>query len=328
MMFPREIGLRRSLCRSKADFSRYVKRLNGKSNLYTSLYSFDGVDPKRSWKVDYSSAIIDKAWWDFDADDSNWGQMLEDVETLLGRLEGDVRLVFTGRVYHVYQMFSPPVRGGPWPANLQRYQHSLAKGLGTLDGVGFPERLCRVPWTYNITRKSWCVPVDKVTTRKQASIEDGVRGKCPFLGVSLCSEGFDIRKWVKHHPRPKMPSVAISAPISTVIDDSICLPPCLDRSVRVENPNHKVRVALAQFLAEELRFHKSPKSLTDNEKNDIVDSIVNFISSLGWRDYNETTSRKHTASCISYGQSPSCRWYINRGMCPGKCSFYDGSVLI
>ena len=323
MMFPREIGLRRSLCLSKVDFTKYVKRLNGRSNLYTSLYSFKAFDPNKSWKVDYTTAVIDKAWWDFDADDSTWDQMVSDVETLLGRLDGDVRLVFTGRGYHVYQMFSVPVLGGPWAGHLQRYQYSLARGLETLDGVGFPERLCRIPWTYNMTRKSWCVPVEGVNKRKDAELEDGVREKCPFLGVSLRSEGFDLRRWVNDHPTPKMPSIAISMPVSSVIDDSICLPPCLDRGVRVDNPNHKVRVALAQFLAEELRLHADPKSLTPDDKRKIVDTIVGFMSSLGWRDYNEATSRKHTTSCVSYGQSPSCKWYINRGMCPGRCSFAD-----
>ena len=323
MKFPREIGLRRSICRTKNNFISYIKRLNGKSNLYTSLYSFEGTDSKRSWKVDYSTAVIDKAWWDFDADDRTWDTMVSDVKELLSRLEGDVRLVFTGRGYHVYQMFKVPVKGAIWASNLQRYQHSMAHGLTTLDGVGFPERLCRVPWTYNVTRKSWCVPVSEVNNRKSAKRSDGSMKVCPFLGDSLRSDAFDVRTWVDHNPQPEKPSIAISGPVSGIIDDSISLPPCLERGISVDNPNHKVRVALAQFLAEELRFHADPDTLDNKQKKRIVDTITDFISTLGWRDYNEATTRKHTNTCVSYGQSPSCRWYINRGMCPGRCSFAD-----
>ena len=325
MKFPREMGLRRSICHSKNDFFSYIEQLNGKSNLYTSLYSFESTDRLRSWKVDYNTAVIDKAWWDFDADESNWDNMVADVQELLNRLEGDVRLVFTGRGYHVYQMFKVPVRGGVWASNLQRYQHAKARGLSTLDGVGFPERLCRIPWTYNITRKSWCVPVDSVTNRTSASRSDGVKQQCPFSGDSVRFDAFDVRTWVNDHPEPKKPSVAISAPISGVVDESICLPPCLERGISVDNPNHKVRVALAQFLAEELRFHADPKTLDPKQKKGIVDTITNFISTLGWRDFDERTTRKHTNTCVSYGQSPSCRWYINRGMCPGRCSFADNT---
>lgn len=74
LSFPREIGLRRNTCMSKNDFNTYIAKLNGKASCYTSLYSFERVDPTYSWKMDADSAIIDRAWWDFD--------MLEGVPSL------------------------------------------------------------------------------------------------------------------------------------------------------------------------------------------------------------------------------------------------------
>ena len=67
--FPREIGLKRRVCKSQDQFMEYVRRLIGKSSVYTSLYSFTKADSNKPWRMDYTSATIDKAWWDFDSGD-------------------------------------------------------------------------------------------------------------------------------------------------------------------------------------------------------------------------------------------------------------------
>ena len=66
MQFPREIGLKRSQCSSRSEFDKYVNRLNGKSNIYTSLYRFKRPHPTMAWKYDPESVVMDRAWWDFD----------------------------------------------------------------------------------------------------------------------------------------------------------------------------------------------------------------------------------------------------------------------
>ena len=158
--FPREIGKRRRVCRSKKHFLEYVNTFEGKTNLYTSLYHFTHFDVERPWRPDYSSAILDKAWWDFDAKHDNEEEVRLDVAELLRRINGPCFLVFTGRGYHVYEPFVRPVIGREWAGHIERYQRMRARGLKTLDGVGFPERLTRVPGTYNVTRGSRAVCVD------------------------------------------------------------------------------------------------------------------------------------------------------------------------
>ena len=58
LSFPREIGLRRSICPSLDRFSSYVDTVNGKANCYTSLFSFKERDPQRPWKPDYNSVVL------------------------------------------------------------------------------------------------------------------------------------------------------------------------------------------------------------------------------------------------------------------------------
>ena len=37
--FPRQVGLKRTFCYNMQDFVEYVRRLNGKTSIYTSLFS-------------------------------------------------------------------------------------------------------------------------------------------------------------------------------------------------------------------------------------------------------------------------------------------------
>ena len=101
LSFPREIGLRRQLCDSKNQFTNYVTKLGARTSCYTSLYHYERSDGNR---VDYSSVVYDRAWWDFDeGHNGDINAVKDDVWTLLQRLEGDVRVVATGRGFHVHQ---------------------------------------------------------------------------------------------------------------------------------------------------------------------------------------------------------------------------------
>ena len=114
MKFPRQIGLKSQICPSMPEFKSYVRKVNGRSDIYTSLYTFDNVK-------DYDSVVIDRAWWDFDMnDDYDMEQVKTDVQTLLSRLQGDVRLVATGRGFHIHQIFKREVRGRTWAFHLDR----------------------------------------------------------------------------------------------------------------------------------------------------------------------------------------------------------------
>ena len=77
LSFPREIGLRRTLCLSKEEYDNYIAKVNGKASCYTSLYSFERRDERMSWKTDVESVVMDRAWWDFDMLENG---CLEDVK--------------------------------------------------------------------------------------------------------------------------------------------------------------------------------------------------------------------------------------------------------
>jgi len=330
MFFPREIGLKRTQCANQADFNRYVRMMWDKTACYTSLYAF--ADKK--WNgyrqvFDYQSAIIDRAWWDFDGMDDP--QVKDDAATLINRLEGTVLAVATGRGFHIHQIFKEPVREDRWPTELVRYEREMADGLGTLDCIGTVDRLCRIPGTINPKRKRFCVIID---AKKFASDPHGyeIPKQPQFSMTHLDPFGnhestFSFVKWVNDNP-PETIQHEVETSLGDIVGaETIPIMPCLD-SINTSNPQNYVRVALGQHLMESLRNFADPAHMSKEEKKLCIDQAVEFIKPLGWRDFKEGITRNHLASIVEMKGTPSCKWFVGKGMCKGKCWRYDGSVAL
>jgi len=330
MLFPREIGLKRTQCTNPADFNRYVQKMWDKTACYTSLYAFGSMRWNGYKQVfDYQSAIIDRAWWDFDGMDDP--QVKTDAATLINRLEGTVLAVATGRGFHIHQIFKEPVREDRWPTELIRYEREMAKDLPTLDCIGTVDRLCRIPSTINTKRKRFCVIID---AKKFAADPHGYKiPKRPELSMTHLdpfgkhTSTFSLLKWVHNNP-PEQINIEYDTSVGDIVGaETIPIMPCLE-SIHTSNPTHHVRVALAQHLLENLKNFAHPSTLTMDQKQKCVDEAVEFIKPLGWRDFKESISRKHLASIVDMEGSQSCRWFVGKGMCKGKCWRYDGTVSL
>lgn len=317
---PRQIGLKRAFCTSSDDFVRYVRDLNGKACLYTSLYSFDVPG-------DYDSVVMDRAWWDFDMNDE-WPmeQVKLHVATLLQRLDGDVRLVATGRGFHVHQPFARPVRGRDWAGHLDRYEREMAKGLGSLDGVGYPEKMTRISGTRNVKRGRWAVTIRARDFQRNPRMRipdrpvEAYRHLDPFQGVVHRDQCFDLVKWVHANPAPQRPATGLSTDGKALgLTHGPCaLPPCLERAIHVSNPPHHVRVALVQEMRRQLAFYAPPSAMTQQENTEITDEICAFIEGLGWLDYNEGVTRRYVDGVVrKYTHAPSPLWYQKHNLCRG-----------
>jgi len=282
-------------------------------------------------RVNYDTAVMDRAWWDFDSKGDMDSVKLE-VAELCSRLKGDFRIIATGRGFHVHLLFNKGVSGRNWAYALQRFQRQKARGLNTLDGVGYPEKITRIPDTYNPKRNKWCVVIDHeaflanpIGYEIPLSPNNSLKSLCPYRGVRRPQEGFDFLSWVKKHP---LEEPAQERRIDGLIGgavDNIPIPPCLDRAIRTDNPPHEIRVALVQHLAENMRWFSDPQTISSDERLEMVGSICSFIETLGWRDYNPHKTRDGVKSCMNYKGAPSCAWFEVRGICPGSCWRDDGS---
>tara|TARA_R100001510_G_C7654852_1_gene213699 strand:+ start:2839 stop:3693 length:855 start_codon:yes stop_codon:yes gene_type:complete len=281
--------------------------------------------------MDVSSVVIDRAWWDFDiTEDTTFDDVKRDVHSLVSKLQGDVRLVATGRGFHVHQFLKKPLHGTGMSNHLDRYQRVMANGSKTLDGVANPAKLTRIPDTYNPKRKRWAVNVDVSLFMKDPMSYKIPKQPCPklkkldpFIG-SEPNGTFDLIKWVSDNP-PKVEQVTRSYDGDIGASSSVPLPPCLEQKIREENPRHFTRLFLATHLAENLRWFADPSTLTHEQLRDIEEQIISFISPLKWRDYNENISRKHIKSVVRYGNSISCSKIQANGLCVGSCWRDDGT---
>ncbi len=331
--FPREIGLRRHTVFDRNSYDKYIKTFNGKTSLYTSLYSYERVNGR---KLDVESVVMDRGWWDFDTtEEYSMEDVKADVGVLLTRLKGDIRIVATGRGFHVHELFSTPVKGLEISKHLERYQRSMAKGLKTLDGVGHPKKLTRIPDTWNPKRGRWCVnvhpdefknnPMGYKIHKKPIS---SLRRFDPFTGMKSKSE-FDIRHWIKENPIQEVEFAKVDASTISIGDAmGIPLPNCLERAIQKENPRHDIRVALAQFLSQNLRWFADKNTMSDEQMNKIENQICDYIATLNWRDYHPATTRQNVRYIINtYNNSPSPKWYMSKGYCDGgNCWFCEGNA--
>lgn len=321
--FPRQIGLKRTRCFSYEDFDTYIERFNGQTDIYTSLYSFD--DP-----YDYDSVVIDRAWWDFDMNEEyDMDTVKKDVATLIGRLEGDVRLVATGRGFHIHQIFKRPVRGREWAFHLDRYEREMAEGLASLDGVGYPEKLTRVSLTYNRKRGRWAVPLDArqfAIEIHEYTIPSSPRPDMlpidPFRGSINRAECFDLVIWNADNPYVEKHESGYETVMVGEHEGEVNLPTCLNRAIRLSNPPHHVRVALVQEMARQLRWFADPQDLPHEEKMGIADTICRHIEGLGWIDYNSAITTKYVRGMMGYKNAPSPAWYRKHNLCTGEGCWY------
>lgn len=342
LSFPRTIGLRRHTVWSLDSYKKYVKTFNGRSACYTSLYSYErfedsgwdgfGIEYKQ---LDVDSVVIDRAWWDFDTTETHGiDKVKQDVALLCLKLSGDVRIVATGRGFHVHQLFSKPIKGVKGSRDLERYQRQMSKGLDTLDGVGHASKLTRIPDTFNPKRGRWAVTIDPEAFRADPmnySIpkrpDHTLKKYDPFMGMPNQST-FDITQWLIDNPEDTVDVGTIDSSAITIGSAlDIPLPNCLERAIHKENPRHEIRVALAQFLSQNLRWFADKKTLSREQMKDIENQICGYIATLNWRDYREATTKQNVRYIINtYNNSPSPKWYKSKGYCSGEgCWFCAGN---
>ena len=306
-----------------------------KTSCYTSLYSFSKLNGEG--RADYRYAIIDRAWWDFDAGERGGIEQVKlDVAKLINRLEGDVRVVATGRGFHVHQLFNTPVIGQEYRLPLEHYQRRMAKGLVTLDGVGFPEKMTRIPSTYNPKRGRWAVVIngrDFSNNPTDFTIPKMPSAVLPELHPygEETEHGFDFSKWCSTYSPARedySPAESVTLDKSTLTAGCVPIMPCLARPINEESPNHHVRVALVQHMADSLRDFAEPSAISREQTLQIEDEIFDYIKSLNWKNWNAAVSRKGIKSSMRYKQVPSCAWFAARGMCAAKCWRYDGTAEV
>jgi len=314
--FPREIGKKRLVVHNQNELLNYVNKYNGIKDVYTSLYAFQELYNLQKItstgntfsieKPNYSSAIVDKAFFDFDGEKS-----LENTSILADYLEEKSighHIFFSGGGFHIYidiDMKKSSKLKNKKGALLGFQKHLINKlGLETDEHViGDLARITRYPNTYNTKRKRFCIPLQneellwgifkiKEMAKKQRFLNNGTTGK------KINLKPFDVKTVCGYSE--ELPSFSLS---KTPDLDNIDLPECVRRSIR-EDMGYRDRFLLILFLKE--------KGLMLNEVTSILKKVLNekkFRHSM----YEERQPEYIFSRDLMF---PSCGHLKNEGRCP------------
>lgn len=144
-----------------AYFKNMIKRLNGLSNLYRSLYDFTDEFPSEE------NCIIDKVFFDFDLDKENPDKCRKDALKLISCLKEENiphLVVFSGRGFHVF-LFIKTIHSSELQNPKQALSNVWDLYVDLLDidvdrqPRGDLSRICKIPGTMNTKSKLFCIPL-------------------------------------------------------------------------------------------------------------------------------------------------------------------------
>ncbi len=145
----------RRLCRSNQELLDYIAKYNGRANCYSTVYAYEELDREEHYRLkpDYSTAIINRVFMDFDGPNA-----FEDMLKVHNRLYEDNILHhvnFSGRGYHLF--VHTKIENLKYPKlALARYAVGLTNNQD-MQVVGDVARLVRIPNTWHLGAERYCV---------------------------------------------------------------------------------------------------------------------------------------------------------------------------
>ena len=153
-----EIGLPRKVCNTKEEVLKIIKANNGIKNLYQTVYNFREMNGN---KPNYNSANINRLFFDFDGE----GCWIEAKKLHNFLYEKDIKhsLIFSGGGFHILVYTSQMIYKNPKATilNAQRYFINQLDLKCDKQVLGDCARFRRIPNTFNVRRKMFCIPLTK-----------------------------------------------------------------------------------------------------------------------------------------------------------------------
>jgi len=354
--FPREVldiqasgakGFRR-LVSTGHELEKYWKGKNGLANAYMTVYGYRATNPPKHHRCDYNTPVIRHFVMDFDCKDFRARREvdmvvpLEQVRSLHQHLlDNDIKhgVWFSGGGFHVWVMLSQTYMptNGREVSRIKEAGRRLLNDWETELGLTCSDPtvpfdtagMIRIPNSFNDRKGLWCIPLksDEVMHLGPEEIMELAlhprRGYFPY-----CNSGAVLH--VKEKGPTPFKRNTPKMDIATADMDGVKILPCLNAVACQEgNPDHHPRVYLAQYLMHRLRWFMPRDTQSVEDKEKAIEEVLQFMSGLGWADWDEGTSRKHlTHIADNYDDHPTCATLFGKGYCLGKCQFHDGTGLI
>ena len=181
-IFPREIGIpKRKVIYNWEEMKNTIDKYNGKSNLFTTIYGFKKIKTKIFYGgfkyiiCDYDTAKVDKLFFDF-ANDNSYKNIIKS-HNILTKQKIRHCINFSGRKYHLYVFVKNAHKCMYLDDAVYNAQVDLCKQFNFTYGkeehnkknnpdidsklMGNLAGLCRIPNTYNLSGKKFCIMLNK-----------------------------------------------------------------------------------------------------------------------------------------------------------------------
>lgn len=290
--FPREIGRKRSLVKTKRLFEQKIDMLNGADEVFTNVNPLNGT--------------INKIFIDFDGEHS-----LEEAQQVyqycLSKNIPCIPIASGKKGIHLHILLKSR-RGKDnkeilYKATKSLLIQALSEKSKSIDShvIGDTRRLCRIPGTLrppeNANFCTYLPPSKGFLEMNQTALSWWIKGTHNFQLEDYIPNRDDLTfPTFESLILPEIESLNMkfeqdlydNSP--SCIDNKIlemALRPCLYRLITVEEPRHHVRVAVTDDLL---------------RSDFTVNQIVEIFRSLNWRDWNEGKTRYQIEHCkpISY----------------------------
>jgi hypothetical protein len=314
LTFPREVGPPRKVVNNLKEYLDFLNLYNGKKKaVYHSIYKFDKFNCD---KPDYSSAIVDTLFFDFDDKSCNAYEECKKLHTLL--LEQDLKhfIVMSGRGYHLY-LFTKVQELGNIKEAIKGGQLYFINKLGlNVDKqvIGNPAQLARVPNTYNVKGGRFCILLEKgqfdmgdsvikENAKKQNFIKDG------NIGTKL----FDLTPFdKKDETNDVIDYEEVNASSDIPIND---FPPCILKLLRKGNCGWKDRYIIIIYLRE--------RGYSQQETLQLLKDFLDENKFIHCIREERQLQYLYTRRDLMF---PTCKELIRDGYCMKMCKQYDEVV--
>jgi len=309
-----EVGLPRRTMTDKNDAIKYINNNNGIKAVYKTVYTFEKLN---DFRPDYNTCNINKLFFDFDTGDA-WGECNKLHNYCLEKNIAHM-LFMSGRGYHLFVLTKMYKTETPKQViyNAQHHFIDLLNLICDTQVVGDPARLHRVPNTYNLKAKRFCIPL----TKEQFDMGDGTiklfaEKQNPISNNVIGEELFDISNFdyaienIEYNFK-----CDYNCDVLNQLDYTKGCPNCIKEILLNTDAGWKERYLLILYF-KELGY----------TKQEVADILKNHLSE---RKYKHCIIEENQLKYLFSRDDlifPKCDNIEKDGLCTGKCEQY-GKVI-
>lgn len=322
--FPREVGPPRRIVNNKKEYLNYINSNNGvKKAVYRSVYSFEETTTKYGKDIPiYESAKVDCIFFDMDDKECNAWEECNKLHQECLKENTKHSIVMSGRGYHFY------IYSGEYKPqfikstiyNAQMFYINKLKIKVDRQVIGNPAQLARVPNTYNIRARRFCIPLTIEQFEKGDEFCKNLALKQNFvkniyIGENLLNmKQFDNQTWDEKDNLMFMENINTPSSENIELKD---LPLCIDKILKNKEARYKERGIVILYLKEK-----------GYSKQEIYSILRKHLSEKKFKHcVVEEKQLQYLYDVRDDLVFPSCETIKKDGLCCQKCPFYKNQQV-